>query len=38
VKRGRLTFILTRGIGKAFIADDVPPEKVQAFLERQVKR
>ncbi len=36
VKRGRLTFILTRGIGKAFIADDVPPEKVKAFLERQV--
>ncbi len=33
VKRGRLTFILTRGIGKAFIADDVPPEKVKAFLE-----
>ena len=33
VKQGRLTFILTRGIGKAFIADDVPPEKVQAFLE-----
>jgi 3-dehydroquinate synthase len=37
VKRGRLTFILTRGIGKAFIADDVPPEKVKAFLETQVK-
>ncbi len=37
VKRGRLTFILTRGIGQAFIADDVPAEKVQAFLERQVK-
>jgi 3-dehydroquinate synthase len=37
VKRGRLTFILTRGIGKAFIADDVPPEKVKAFLKGQVK-
>ncbi len=37
VKRGRLTFILTRGIGKAFIADDVPPEKVKAFLEKRVK-
>ena len=36
VKRGRLTFILTRGIGKAFIADDVPPEKVKAFLEKQM--
>jgi 3-dehydroquinate synthase len=33
VKRGRLTFILTRGIGRAFIADDVPPETVEAFLE-----
>ncbi len=37
VKRGRLTFILTRGIGKAFIADDVPPETVKAFLEKNVK-
>jgi 3-dehydroquinate synthase len=37
VKRGRLTFILTRGIGEAFIANDVPPEKVKAFLETQVK-
>jgi 3-dehydroquinate synthase len=37
VKRGRLTFILTRGIGKAFIANDVPPEKVKGFLEEQVK-
>ena len=32
VKRGRLTFILTRGIGQAFIADDVEPEAVRAFL------
>jgi 3-dehydroquinate synthase len=36
VKRGRLTFILTRGIGRAFIADDVPPEVVRAFLEAQL--
>lgn len=35
VKRGRLTFILTRGIGKAFVADDVPPERVRAFLQSQ---
>jgi 3-dehydroquinate synthase len=35
VKRGRLTFILTRGIGSAFIADDVQAERVHAFLERQ---
>mgnify|MGYP003335846676 CR=1 FL=1 len=32
VKRGRLTFILTHGIGDAFIADDVEPEAVRAFL------
>ena len=32
VKRGRLTFILTRGVGRAFIADDVPPDAVRAFL------
>ena len=32
VKRGRLTFILTRGIGEAFIADDVEPDAVRAFL------
>ena len=36
VKRGKLTFILTRGIGKAFIANDVSPEKVRTFLDRQV--
>ncbi|MEJ1160366.1 3-dehydroquinate synthase [Prosthecomicrobium sp. N25] len=32
VKRGRLTFILTRGIGRSFIADDVAPDVVRAFL------
>jgi 3-dehydroquinate synthetase len=32
VQRGRLTFILTRGIGQAFISTDVPPEKVRGFL------
>lgn len=32
VKAGKLTFILTRGIGEAFIADDVPPSEVLAFL------
>ena len=37
VKRGKLTFILTRGIGKAFIANDVPPEKVQKFLAGQLR-
>jgi 3-dehydroquinate synthase len=36
VKRGQLTFILTRGIGKAFIAHDISPEKVRAFIEKAV--
>ena len=32
VVRGALTFILTRGIGKSFIAKDVPTDKVRDFL------
>ena len=32
VKRGKLTFILTRGIGDSFIADDVEPTAVRDFL------
>lgn len=32
VKRGKLTFILTRGIGKGFIAPDVDASEVRAFL------
>jgi 3-dehydroquinate synthase len=32
VKGGKLTFILTRGIGQSFVADDVPVSEVQAFL------
>ena len=32
VKRGRLTFILARGIGAAFVAPDVDPAQVRAFL------
>jgi 3-dehydroquinate synthase len=32
VKRGKLTFILVRGIGQAFIANDVDAEDVRAFL------
>jgi 3-dehydroquinate synthase len=32
VKRGKLTFILARGIGQAFIAADVDPRDVSAFL------
>jgi len=32
VKRGKLTFILARGIGSAFIAPDVDAAEVRAFL------
>ena len=28
VKGGKLTFILTRGIGQSFVADDVPASEV----------
>ena len=33
VSRGALTFILTRGIGQAFIEKNVDPAKVSAFLD-----
>jgi 3-dehydroquinate synthase len=36
VKRGQLTLILTRGIGEAFIADDIPGERIKEFLEEQL--
>ncbi|HET7850526.1 MAG TPA: 3-dehydroquinate synthase [Pseudolabrys sp.] len=32
VKRGKLTFILVRGVGQAFVANDVDPADVRAFL------
>jgi 3-dehydroquinate synthase len=32
VKRGSLTFILARAIGQAFVADEVDPAQVRAFL------
>ena len=32
VSQGRLTFVLTRGIGQAFISRDVPGDKVSAFI------
>ena len=32
VRRGKLTFILSHGIGQAFIANDVDPAQVRAFL------
>lgn len=36
VSRGSLTFILTKGIGKSYIADDVPPSEVKYFLKDQL--
>jgi 3-dehydroquinate synthase len=33
VSRGALTFILTRGIGQAFIEKNVDPQAVSAFLD-----
>jgi 3-dehydroquinate synthase len=32
VKRGKLTFILVRGIGQAFVENDVSADEVRAFL------
>ena len=36
VSKGRLTFIMARDIGKAFITRDVDPAVVQAFLAREI--
>ena len=36
VRRGRLTFILVRGIGHAFVAPDVDAAEVRAFLARKL--
>jgi shikimate kinase/3-dehydroquinate synthase len=36
VQSGRLTFILMRAIGDAFVTREVEPEDVAAFLEREV--
>ncbi|HEY4140337.1 MAG TPA: 3-dehydroquinate synthase [Pseudolabrys sp.] len=36
VKRGKLTFILVRGIGQAFIANDVDPAEVRQFLSERL--
>jgi len=32
VKRGKLTFILVKGIGQAFVAPEVNPAEIHAFL------
>jgi 3-dehydroquinate synthase len=36
VKAGKLTFILTRGVGQSFVADDVPQSEVIAFLKEKL--
>jgi 3-dehydroquinate synthetase len=36
VKRGKLTFILVRGIGNAFVENDVDPAEVRTFLAEQL--
>jgi len=38
VTRGALTFILTRGIGRSFIAKDVDPAAVRSFLAEELAR
>lgn len=38
VKRGKLTFILTRGLGNSYIADNVSPDELRAFLESKLNR
>jgi 3-dehydroquinate synthase len=38
VRRGALTFILARGIGQSFVARDVDPAEVQAFLSDMLAR
>ena len=38
VKRGKLTFILSRGIGAAFVASDVDPDSVRSFIAQQLSR
>ena len=38
VRRQSLTFILTRGIGKAFVEHDVDPQKVSSFLQESLNK
>ncbi len=37
VEGGRLTFILTRGLGQAFVAKDVPASEVELFLSQSIE-
>ena len=34
VRAGRITFVLSRGIGQAFLANDVPIDTVRTVLEK----
>ena len=36
VRRGKLTFILVRGIGEAFVTRDVAEERVREFLTGEI--
>lgn len=36
VRQGKLTFILARDIGHAFVSRDVSPDAVRSFLEREI--
>ena len=38
VRQGKLTFVLVRDIGQAFVARDVSPEEVRAFLAEEQAR
>ena len=38
VRRGKLTFILVRGIGASFVAADIDPAQVRAFLAEKLEQ
>jgi len=38
VRHGRMTFIMARGIGQAFVTQDIVPERVRDFLVDEVAR
>src|SRR5438552_1568769 len=38
VRRGKLTFILARGIGASFVAADIDPTQVRAFLAEKLEQ
>ena len=37
-RQGKITFILVRGIGKAFVASDVAEQRILSFLESELNR